>query len=156
MSDTYKPWLESALYDLDVAILLHRHSKWAAACIHTQQAIEKFGKAILIFAGQRAEDTPQTHDLSVINQKIAGIGLHTFSERDQLLADQLTNDVWNMQHPAPGARAPHHYFSRLKSETSLHWALHYLDMTCRLIPNGIEASVGSDMRSLIKKAIISS
>ena len=156
MSDPHKLWLESAQYDLATAILLHRHAKWAAACIHTQQAIEKFGKAILISAGQRAEETPQTPDLAVINQKIHGLGLHTFSDHDQMLADQLTNDVWNMQHPAPGARTPHHYFSQAKSEASLHWALDYLDMTCKLIPDGIETSVGSDMRSVMKKSIISS
>ena len=102
MSDHHKTWIEAALNDLETAIYLHQGGFWFQATLSAQQAGEKLGKSILIFSGT-GDVQSYSHRISRINKKIQELGLHSFSEADDHIANDM--QLTYVNHPGINAGA---------------------------------------------------
>jgi HEPN domain-containing protein len=152
MSEHYKTWIDSALYDLSVAIYLHQGGKWLHASINAQQAGEKLGKSILILSGiSPSEIKALSHRITQINDKIAKLGLYEFNEADIHQANVMQRMYMSEKYPDPSIEdAPHKLFDRIDSEASIQWAVDYLDMAINIMP-GI---ISSEQRDEINKSFV--
>lgn len=137
MSDHHKVWIDSALHDLSAAIYLHQGGFWFHATLCAEQAGEKFGKSILVFSG--ITDVQRlSHRIPKINEEIEKLGLHSFSEADESMALQMQRTYVSLKYPNDSSDdPPHTLFDRVGSESSIQWALNYLDITMIVIPDVI-------------------
>ena len=98
MSDHHKIWIDAALNDLKTAIYLHQGRFWFQAALSAQQAGENLGKSILIF-GEVNDIQSYSHRISRINKKIQDMGLHTFTENDQSVANEMQIIYTKLKYP---------------------------------------------------------
>lgn len=146
MSDHHKVWIDAGLHDLSTAIYLHQGRYWFQATLNAQQAGEKIGKAILIFAGI-ADVKSYSHRIPKINEKIEALGLHSFSEIDQNMARKMQRTYVEQKYPNESSDdAPYILFDRIESENSIQWAVNYLDMMMRVIPGVITIDQRDDIQ----------
>jgi HEPN domain-containing protein len=151
MSNHHKVWIEAALNDLETAIYLHQGGFWFQATLSAQQAGEGLGKSILIFSGI-GDVQSYSHRISRINKKIQELGLHSFSEADDHIANdmQLTYMEISCSYETYECSndAPHTLFDRIKSDSSVQWAINYLDMVMSIIPD----SISTERRDVIQES----
>jgi HEPN domain-containing protein/predicted nucleotidyltransferase len=95
-------WIKEAQDDLDTSSILHDHQKYRGACIHSQQAVEKALKALLI---EKAERPPRTHDIvELINRaKAAGWAEIQISMDDAV----FLNSIYRGRYPTDEGLLPH-------------------------------------------------
>lgn len=155
MSNHHKILIEAALNDLETAIYLHQGGFWFQATLSAQQAGEKLGKSILIFSGI-GDVQSYSHRISRINKKIQELGLHSFSEADDHIANgmQLTYVEISCSYETYECSndAPHTLFDRIKSDGSVQWAINYLDMVMVVIPGAILAEQRDEIQKSFNQA----
>lgn len=150
MSDHHKVWIEAALNDLETAIYLHQGGFWFQATLSAQQAGEKFGKSILIFGGI-GDIKSYSHRIPRINKKIQELGLHSFDEADEHIANEMQLTYVNLKYPDESSEdSPHTLFDRIKSDNGVQWAINYLDMVMNIIPE----SISKERRDEINKSFV--
>ena len=94
-SDMAEAWLQFARDDLSMAETLAAASERPRGiCYHSQQAVEKALKALLV---QRGEDPPRTHDLLRLNCEVKP---PLFSDDDEDTLSDLTSWAVDQRYPA--------------------------------------------------------
>lgn len=150
MSDHHKVWIDAALNDLETAIYLHQGGFWFQATLSAQQAGEKFGKSILIFGGI-GDVKSYSHRIPRINKKIQELGLHSFNEADEHIANEMQLTYVNLKYPDETSEdSPHTLFDRIKSDNGVQWAINYLDMVMSIIPD----SISTEKRDAIQESFV--
>ncbi len=94
-------WLHEATDELETARLLVAHERLPPACLHSQQAVEKALKALLLEQGVRP---PRTHDLVELLNTVRGRRLDTNLSMDDAVF--LTN-VYRSRYPSEEGLLPH-------------------------------------------------
>jgi len=74
-------WLGDVEDECEMAELLLEHGKRRGACLHSEQAVEKALKALLL---ERGEHPPRTHDLFDLANRVAALGWHVAVAADTL------------------------------------------------------------------------
>ena len=140
------PWLRQAVYDLRSAILLFEGGMWSNACIQAQQAVEKFGKGLLIHANAIPE---YTHNVDKINSLIQDTGLHQFSDEEVESAKVLARTFLTARYPNLAAdTAPCELFTKKDAEQHIQWAINYFDMVIHIAADLTRGSVPDEREKI--------
>jgi HEPN domain-containing protein/predicted nucleotidyltransferase len=94
-------WIREAEDDSRSAQLLVEHGHYRAACIHSQQAVEKALKALLLEKGQRP---PRTHNLIVLLGLVGEVGFQVMMPTDDAV---FLNNVYRGRYPSEEGLLPH-------------------------------------------------
>lgn len=155
MSDSAKAWIVQAVFDLESSIALYEKRLWGNACLNAQQAVEKFGKALLVHADVIPD---YTHNVAKIVEEIERIGLRKFSDAEKDAANTLTRTFLTSRYPNLSAdTAPCEMFSKSDARSHIAWALDFFDMAIYIAPDLVERSAHGrrgDMQRLLEGAEI--
>ena len=93
-------WLQDVEDECEMAELLLVHGKRHGACLHSEQAVEKALKALIL---ERGERPPRTHDLFELANRVAALGWQVAVPADMLA---LLNSVYRGRYPSDEGLLP--------------------------------------------------
>jgi HEPN domain-containing protein/predicted nucleotidyltransferase len=93
-------WLRDVEDECEMAELLLAHGKRRGACLHSEQAVEKALKALVL---ERGERPPRTHDLFELANRVALLGWQVAVPADMLA---LLNSVYRGRYPSDEGLLP--------------------------------------------------
>lgn len=94
-------WIREAEDDSRAAQLLLEHGHYRAACIHSQQAVEKALKALLL---EREQRPPRTHNLITLQELVRQVGFQVTIPADDVV---FLNNVYRGRYPTEEGLLPH-------------------------------------------------
>jgi HEPN domain-containing protein/predicted nucleotidyltransferase len=101
MRKTTGAWLAEARDELESASILLDNSKWRAACLHSQQSVEKGLKALILEKGKRP---PRTHDIIKLLNAVLKQGWALELEMDDAV---YLNSIYRGRYPTEEGLLPH-------------------------------------------------
>lgn len=101
MRNVTSAWLEDAEDELDTATLLFDHGKYRSACLHSQQAVEKALKALVLERGHRPA---RTHDVvDLLHAAVAEAWSPTLTTDDAV----YLSSIYQGRYPTEEGLLPH-------------------------------------------------
>jgi HEPN domain-containing protein len=101
MRKTTGAWLAEARDELESAAILLDNAKWRAACLHSQQSVEKGLKALILEKGKRP---PRTHDIIKLLNAVKKQGWALELEMDDAV---YLNSIYRGRYPTEEGLLPH-------------------------------------------------
>ena len=101
MRKTTAAWLRDAREELESASILFEHRKYRAVCFHSQQAVEKGLKALVLEKGKRPA---RTHDIVELLNAVTADGWAVGLAMDEAV---FLNSVYRGRYPAEEGLLPH-------------------------------------------------
>jgi HEPN domain-containing protein/predicted nucleotidyltransferase len=106
-------WMREAEEELESARVLCEHERYRAACYHSQQAVEKGLKAVIIEKGKRPE---RTHDVVELHNAVTGMGVDSGLSVDDAV---YLNSIYKGRYPTEEGLLPHGEPSRADTERAV-------------------------------------
>lgn len=106
-------WMREAEEELGSASVLYEHERYKSACYHSQQAVEKGLKAVMIEKGKRPE---RTHDVVELHNAVAGMGVDSGLSVDDAV---YLNSIYKGRYPTEEGLLPHGEPSRADTERAV-------------------------------------
>jgi HEPN domain-containing protein/predicted nucleotidyltransferase len=106
-------WMREAEEELESASVLYEHERYRAACYHSQQAVEKGLKAVIIEKGKRPE---RTHDVVELHNAVTGMGVDSGLSVDDAV---YLNSIYKGRYPTEEGLLPHGEPSRADTERAV-------------------------------------
>jgi HEPN domain-containing protein/predicted nucleotidyltransferase len=94
-------WVNDAEDELDSAVVLWEHQKYKGVCYHSQQAVEKILKALIIEKGKKPE---RTHDLVELLNKIIKMKINVDLTIDEAI---FLNSIYKGRYTTEEGLLPH-------------------------------------------------
>ncbi len=94
-------WIKEAKDEFDSAVILYEHEKYRGACYHSQQAVEKGLKALILEKGKKPE---RTHDIIELLSEVKGQGWDVELTIDDAV---FLNSVYKGRYPTEEGLLPH-------------------------------------------------
>ncbi len=114
-------WLKEAEEEFESANLLFQHGKYKAAAYHSQQAVEKGLKAILLEKGQKPE---RTHDIVELHNAVARAGSDSGLSTEEAV---YLSSIYKGKYPTEAGLLPHGEPSREDTERAVLSAKRFLE-----------------------------
>ena len=106
-------WMREAEEELESARVLYEHERYKSACYHSQQAVEKGLKAVMIEKGKRPE---RTHDVVELYNAVTGMGVDSGLSVDDAV---YLNSIYKGRYPTEEGLLPHGEPSRADTERAV-------------------------------------
>ena len=106
-------WIREARDEFDTASILLTHEKYRGVCLHSQQAVEKGLKALLLEKGQRP---PRTHDILELLNAVRTNGWQIEVGIDDAV---FFNSIYRGRYPTDEGLLPHGEPSKGDAERAL-------------------------------------
>lgn len=106
-------WMREAEEELGSASVLYEHERYKSACYHSQQAVEKGLKAVMIEKGKRPE---RTHDVVELHNAVAGMGVDSGLSVDDAV---YLNSIYKGRYPTEEGFLPHGEPSKADTERAV-------------------------------------
>jgi len=106
-------WIREAEEELESASVLYEHERYKSACYHSQQAVEKGLKAVIIEKGKRPE---RTHDVVELHNAVTGMGVDSGLSVDDAV---YLNSIYKGRYPTEEGLLPHGEPSRVDTERAV-------------------------------------
>lgn len=106
-------WMREAEEELGSASVLYEHERYKSACYHSQQAVEKGLKAVMIEKGKRPE---RTHDVVELHNAVAGMGVDSGLSVDDAV---YLNSIYKGRYPTEEGLLPHGEPSKADTERAV-------------------------------------
>ena len=94
-------WIKEAKDEFDSAVILYDHEKYRGACYHSQQAVEKGLKALILEKGKKPE---RTHDIVELLNEVKDQGWDIELTVDDAV---FLNSVYKGRYPTEEGLLPH-------------------------------------------------
>ena len=106
-------WMREAEEELESASVLYEHERYKSTCYHSQQAVEKGLKAVMIEKGKRPE---RTHDVVELYNAVTGMGIDSGLSVDDAV---YLNSIYKGRYPTEEGLLPHGEPSRADTERAV-------------------------------------
>ncbi len=108
-------WVKEAVEEIESAsvLFLYEHERYKSACYHSQQAVEKGLKAVIIEKGKRPE---RTHDLVELLNVVTGMGVDSGLSLDDAV---YLNSIYKGSYPTEEGLLPRGEPSRADTERAV-------------------------------------
>jgi HEPN domain-containing protein/predicted nucleotidyltransferase len=106
-------WMREAEEELESANVLYEHERYKSACYHSQQAVEKGLKAVMIEKGKRPE---RTHDVVELYNAVTALGVDSGLSVDDAV---YLNSIYKGRYPTEEGLLPHGEPSRADTEQAV-------------------------------------
>lgn len=133
-------WLKQAFDDLNNAAILYRSESYSGSCFFSQQAAEKFAKAVLLNMGCQP---PYTHNIAQLIKSIEndGVGFPNKPSVEEA-ALNLTLLFGNVRYPQAGLdAAPCELIGWPQAKMALESAVSIFDVAIFLMPEAIKEAI---------------
>ena len=106
-------WMREAEEEIESASVLYEHERYKSASDHSQQAVEKGLKAVMIEKGKRPE---RTHDVVELYNAVTGMGIDSGLSVDDAV---YLNSIYKGRYPTEEGLLPHGEPSRADTERAV-------------------------------------
>jgi HEPN domain-containing protein/predicted nucleotidyltransferase len=106
-------WMREAEEELESASVLREHERYRAACYHSQQAVKKGLKAVIIEKGKKPEIT---HDVVELHNAVTGMGVDSGLSVDDAV---YLNSIYKGRYPTEEGLLPHGEPSKADTERAV-------------------------------------
>ena|ERR1051325_9779883 len=113
MRKATEAWVHETRDEFDTASVLLSHDKYRGVCLHSQQAVEKALKALLL---EKAEKLPRTHDIVDLRNRVQATGWELNLELDDAI---FLNSIYRGRYPTDEGLLPRGEPTREDAERAL-------------------------------------